>query len=972
MSITSSNPKHIHMHFSDLLMRNPRLASWLADMLQSRTDPQAEALLPSFLLECANQGVAGNSYPFTASDQGLADLRNFLQNAQAEVHALMEPSSASEAATPTAPVSRFAFDDMDATPIARPRGEIGPGDMDVTPVAKRSAATPIVGGATSFHQKNAGSTYVDTDLSGQNVEHEDGSTAKLPLVRASSQPALDEANSVRAGTVSASAADTLLEEAEQQQAGKAAAQEANAAGTEARPISTVIASQARPEPASRRSKRLRLRHPRTRRERLVSLALLTLILGAILVPVGFLVGFGISSYTTYHQLSDQAHSAVNHLLNVKNIFSGSKSHLNGVFNVAKLQQAEREFTASGHDFQQLHSQLQHSSTLNTIVTYLPQYRETLKSAQAASMIGIDLANIGQIVASRAIQLAPSLNGPLLSVSNKPLITQATLDTIGVALDQVLPLLSDIQAHVQDLSLDSLPIPANEKAQLAPLLQLLPQTVNDLGQMRGLLGAAGWLLGVNQPRTFLVQTMDRAELRGTGGFTGQYGELTINGGRVAPLSLKDIAPVEYTAHSANQGQLAPAQYRSWWPFPNWGLRDSNISADFPTSAQVALQLYQQEIGTKADGVISFTPVLIEHILSIIGPLSVPGYNTTVTPQNLEDILHYYQLDNTGITRQIFQQPDDNTTSTRKRFTSLLASLLMSKVRSAPPDELLSIAHQVLSDLKTRDLQVYFTDPTAENLLMQYGYAGQLDRSLRHDGLYVVQENLSASKASQFVQTMMHDTVTLNAQGGATHVLQIRLVYNQAGPVYGYDTYYDYLRVYVPPTSVLLWGDGFSTDTPLCGGRYGNCPVDGVYPGGELNCPSGQYQPGDSPPTFADPGGADWQPLRVIGGPTNTTSDEPGRAMYGGWVLVPKNCTMNVTLTWYVPPAAGQPYSLLVQRQAGTFPELDLTVLPGADNCRRLHTAGLHFEGILTQDASFTPASYNSSKSGAQSCYPGQGV
>ncbi len=653
---------------------------------------------------------------------------------------------------------------------------------------------------------------------------------------------------------------------------------------------------------------------------------------------------------------------------MKNIFySGGKAHLSEIVDPAKLQQARKDFAASGQDFQQLKNQLQQSSTLNTLTNYFPQYRTTLSSALAASTIGIDVASIGQIAARNAVQLAPSFSGPLLATSGKPLITQPVLDKIGTTLDQILPVLNDIQAQSRAISLEALPISASEKSQVGQLLQMLPQTINDLTAAQGLLGEAGWLLGVNQPRTFLVQTMDRAELRGTGGFTGQYGELKVSGGRIAPFNLTDISLLEYTPGSANQGQLAPAQYSSWWPFANWGLRDSNISADFPTSAQLAINLYKQETGDQVDGVISFTPVVIEHILNIIGPIQVPGYNTTVTAQNLEDLLHYYQLNNTGITKQYFtDQTSNNSTSTRKRFTNYLASLLMSKVRSAQPGELLAMVQSILYDLKTKDLQLYFTDPATENLLMQYGYAGQLDRSTTHDGLYVVQQNLSASKASQYVQTIMHDTVTLDSQGGATHLLQIRLVYDQVGPVYGYDTYYDYLRVYVPTTSTLLWGDGFSSGTPLCGGAYGDCPVDGVYSGGELQCPAGQYQPGASPPTLTDPSGARWEPLQTIGPPTNTTSDEPGRAMYGGWVIVPKNCTMTVSLSWYVPPLSSQPYSLLVQRQAGTFPELDLSILPGAGDCIALKTAGLHFDRTLTQDTSFTLPTYASTKQG--SCYP----
>src|SRR5581483_1627464 len=159
--------------------------------------------------------------------------------------------------------------------------------------------------------------------------------------------------------------------------------------------------------------------------------------------------------------------------------------------------------------------------------------------------------------------------------------------------------------------------------------------------------------------------------------------------------------------------------------------------------------------------------------------------------------------------------------------------------------------MLEAMKTRDLQVYFTNPQLENLLMQYDYAGQMDRSMTHDGLYIVQANVSASKASQYVQTLVHDTVTLDDAGGATHVMQMRLIYNQTGPVYGLDTYRDYVRVYVPPTAQFLSGDGFDTGQPLCGGPFAACPADGIYPNNELVCPPGQYFAGPAAPMLNDP-------------------------------------------------------------------------------------------------------------------------
>ncbi len=713
---------------------------------------------------------------------------------------------------------------------------------------------------------------------------------------------------------------------------------------------------------------LKKRRLRSKRQRIIIWSMVAVLLISVIIPATYAVNYAINAYNTYNMVRNSAYSGMQHLLNVKTIFTGLKTHPTGFLDVTKLHLAQKEFSASQQNFQQMQSTLDHAGVIQSLTQYFPQYRSQVTTARAASQIGTDVATIGTKLVQTALVLAPSFRGPLLTNSSKPLVTSTMLTLIGSTIDYILPFLNDIQLQSRQLTISALPVSDDKRNQFVQLLQALPQATADLEQVRNLLSALGWILGVDSPRTFLVQTMDRAELRPTGGFTGQYGELNINGGRVAPFSLHDISFVEYVNNSPTSGQLAPLQYRSWWPFANWGLRDSNLSADFPTSAQIAMNLYKHEVGHSVDGVILFTPILIEHVLEVIGPLQIPAYHETITAQNLEDRLHYYQQDNAGIRKEEIVQHVEDPAAARKLFTALVAKTLLSQVRSAPPDELLSIAREMLHDLKTKDVQVYVSNPQVEGLLVQYGDAAQIDRSTTHDGIYLVQTNESASKASQYVRTIVDDTVMLDAHGGATHTMQLRLVYNQLGTVYGYDTYRDYVRVYVPPASKLLYSDGFDTGVPLCGGAYVACPQYHVYPKDELLCPAGQFQPGAAAPSIADPDGGHWHPLDTVGPATSVTSDEPGRAMFAGLVVVPKNCTMTITLSWYVPPMPQHPYTLLIQRQAGTFPTVAVTILPSPGTCSILHTQGLYFEGVLTEDTSFTPKQFSPSSNIGTNCYP----
>lgn len=709
-------------------------------------------------------------------------------------------------------------------------------------------------------------------------------------------------------------------------------------------------------------------HVRPRaKHRIIMLVLLGLMLAVVVVPAGIAVGFGVNAYATYTALENEARSGMQHLLSFKMLYTGIKEHPSEIFNAKTLQQTQQSLADASKNFQQVQFTLDHSSIVHTATSYFPQYRQQVVAARLATEIGVDMINIGQTLATTAGELAPSLRAPLLATTSKPLVTASMIGLIQTTLDAILPPLNDIQAKASTLDLNALPINVAQREQFAQLVQLLPQVAAGVQQARALSSAVMWLLGVNAPRTFLVQTLDTGELRATGGFTGQYGELQIQGGRVESFFLRDISLIEYAPNSPTLGQLPPQQYRSWWPFANWGLRDSNLSADFPTSAQVAMSLYQQEVGRQVDGVIAFTPAPIEQVLQELGPIVVPGYNDTITAQNLEARLHYYQEDPSGIQKQIQVQPGDTSTSARKRFTALLAQLLIDRLHQAAPDQLLNIARKFLIDLKTRDIQLYFTNSQVEDLLAHYSDAGQIDRSTAHDGLLVVQDNLSANKSSTYVQTLLQDTVTLDAAGGATHVLHMQLVYQPTGPVYGYKTYFDYVRVYVPPASTLLSGDGFDSGTPLCGGVYYQpCSQQGVYPQQELVCPTGQYNVGPAPPSPLDPDGATWLPFDTIGSPTNLVSDEPGRAMFGGWVIVPVNCTMNVTLSWYVPPAGSGQYALLFQSQAGVIAQLDMTILPAPNACRLPAEAGLHSEMALNQDIMFTLKSVRSSAR-AGGCY-----
>ncbi len=699
-------------------------------------------------------------------------------------------------------------------------------------------------------------------------------------------------------------------------------------------------------------------------------AVLAVMLFSLLLPVAA----GLAAYNTYSSIRGVTLDGVGHLMAVKALLPVSKSDPTAALNAPKLQQARVQIAQAQSDFLQLQQMVDQPDIQATLQQYAPQFVGKLGMAQRLVQVGIDVTQMGNELIGVALLGANILHGsPLASGSTKPLITVADVSNIDAAMAHTLYYINDIRAQMSQVSLNDLPISASQKNELTSVLSLLPKVQSYVQQGQGLVDLISWLLGVGQTRRFLVQTMDSAELRPGGGFTGQYGILQIQNGRMAPFSLQDVTELDYNSNGAELGRQAPPQYRNWMNFGNWGLRDSNLSGDFPTTAQLAMQVYQDEGGGPVDGDISFTPVVISHILSVIGPIKVPEYNETITAQNLEDRLHYYQQDPVAIALQQ-QKTGTHNAATRKAFTTLLGKLLLDKVRHLPIPTLLKIAQNATKDIQSRDLEIYFTNPQAEAWLAAHGYSGGMSTFSKQDGFMVVQANISISKASQYVHTTYQDNISLDAQGGATHTLTITLDYQQKGPVYGQNTYADYIRVYAPANAVFQGGDGFDTGKPLCngppapgsGGKGGKPPASppswhpglpsctqfaSYFPGNERYCPDGNYSL-SGPNSFVPGKGFMPWPVDSLGPPTEMTSDLPDRAMWGGLTVTPKNCTSTITLSWYVPNVvkhvAGQPiYSVFVEKQGGYVPTVQISI----DTSQLKGVKPYNFQGNLAADRVF---------------------
>jgi hypothetical protein len=568
-----------------------------------------------------------------------------------------------------------------------------------------------------------------------------------------------------------------------------------------------------------------------------------------------------------------------------------------------------ELKAAQSDFGELRSRLNNPDWILSLAGIFPGATTQLVTVRILADVGYEACGLGIEFMNAVSPILGRLEGGLLA-SDKGILTKTDLDNLQNAVKHAQQELTDIQNRLAGVNINDLPITADQKQTFTSALDQLPKLQNSLKQAPQYLTMFGWMLGVGQSRHFLVQTLDRNELRPTGGFTGDYGVLTITNGKIEPFELKNINDLDYNGNGWIFSQRAPAPY-TWWPFGNWGLRDSNLSPDYPTTAKINMQVFHNEGGdggiVDVDGVIQITPVAISHVLNVTGPIFVPGYNETITADNLEARIQYYQQDPAGIAKQKELNPNDpHIYDIRKRFTQLVVRLIQDQVKKLPVSKLIPLAKQELADMRARDVQIYVTNKDVEDLLVKARASGAVDVTPGVDGYILNQANVSVAKTTPYVKVTQTDDVTLDNSGGATHRLTITFNNRPTGPTYGYTTYKDYVRIYVPPQARLQRADGFDSGQPYCWTppstaptmtnpfpTVPDCPPD-PYSSNELVCPAGGYSPG----AMATTGGVPWV-LDTVGPPTNTTSDLPNRAMYGGYVIIPQSCTATISLRYYVP-------------------------------------------------------------------------
>jgi hypothetical protein len=399
-----------------------------------------------------------------------------------------------------------------------------------------------------------------------------------------------------------------------------------------------------------------------------------------------------------------------------------------------------------------------------------------------------------------------------------------------------------------------------------------------------------LLGQPRPMTYLLLAQNDQELRPTGGFISGVGLIELSDGKIISTTFQDSYAVDASCDIAAHPPAPQPLHDFMWA-PALVFRDANWSPDFPSSAATASSIYRLCNGVAVDGVVALDLEAVTLLLGALGPLQPEGYPEPVTSDTLLQYVNQYwtnPLRSVGAT----DEQQHEWWVHRKDFMADLLGAALQKVTAAPKSlDLAPLGRAVLEALQTRHLLVTLKDsqlerglsttgwdgalrPTAGDYLMvvdaNIGYRKvnpQVQQSVRYGVAFVPHQGAEDEQASQRPQATLTLRYTNRSQGAPECVAGYSLDYSYAEMMQG--CYWDYVRVYAPLGSHLLFMQGGDAQAQV--------------------------------------------------------SVEAGKAVFSTLLVVAPGQTRELVLQYELPSSlkampssggAGAPYSLLIQKQAGS--------------------------------------------------------
>ncbi|WP_418275847.1 DUF4012 domain-containing protein [Isoptericola jiangsuensis] len=276
-----------------------------------------------------------------------------------------------------------------------------------------------------------------------------------------------------------------------------------------------------------------------------------------------------------------------------------------------------------------------------------------------------------------------------------------------------------------------------------------------------------MLGADAPRRYLLLGLTNAELRTGGGITGSLMELEVDGGRVGvgtQASSGDVGPF-----APGTIALDPQDEAAYTDRLGRFVQDVTLTPDFPTTAGVAVQMWQESHGVEVDGVLATDPVALSYLLAATGPVTVD------LPPRLAALVGTDELEvqaETVVDLLLRRAYDVLDAQQSDRFFALVAATVFEALSTSDvtPADLLPALERAAAEHR---LGVWSATPAEQDLLDSTLLAGTFGDDRAADAVGVFLDDAVVGKLSAYLDTAVELQGSVCTGEGRTDTVALSL-------------------------------------------------------------------------------------------------------------------------------------------------------------------------------------------------------
>ncbi len=557
---------------------------------------------------------------------------------------------------------------------------------------------------------------------------------------------------------------------------------------------------------------------------------------------------------------------INQIFKTKDVFiehaeSGLENITNGFASLAKMdtENAKNYFEKSRQDLNRAKKELGKIKPITASVSLVPFIPKYQKTANELLKIENEIIEIGF--------LATTIS------ENRNLPKEQYQEMVDDNFKEIENGFNEIEKSL--FKVDTRVFSTNQNLKISALKELLPSLKNYLPQTKGLIKNLPEMLGFYNSSNYLLLFENNNELRGSGGFIGSFGILTLDKGEIKNFFIEDVYRLDNPYRKAIQEGKTP--YIKV-PYPmdpgstgNWSFRDSNLNPDFEESAKTALSFYQtQRIFSNKDkypedikGVFALTTSFFDNVIEILGPVPLPEYNLTLNGRNTLETLSLEV--EAGQDKQNNQNP--------KTILSKVGDFLFKKMEDLTKEEISGLALSTVKNLDQKHIMLYFENEKIQKVSEDFNWSGKMTSPEKNkDYLMIVNNNFGGGKSSLQIEELIKQRIIIRQDGAIEKEITITRNHTSDYKFKYYDPWAkkdmwligdnnNYIKVYVPEGSKFIKASGFNKTVDIL--------------------------------------------------------SENKRTVYGGWFSVSPKQTKQITINYELPFKINEGYHLNVQKQPGTL-------------------------------------------------------